>query len=122
VGDIAKEASAIAGVTKVLSADSKALEYLVAENLCAVLKPVAAGYSHVLCAANNTGKNYLPRLGAMMDSAPLNDIISVVDENTFTRPMYAGNAVATVTMSDKIKVSIFFVYCVVFIFLLLLAK
>ena len=104
VGDVAKAASEVAGVTKVLTADSAALEHLVAENICNVLKPIASGYTHVLCAANNTGKNYLPRLGAMLDVAPLNDIISVVDEATFTRPMYAGNAVATVKMSDSIKV------------------
>jgi len=103
VSAIAKEASAVSGVSKVLTADDKVLGNLVAENLCNVLKTVAGNYSHVLCAANNTGKNYLPRLGAMMDSAPLNDIISVVDESTFTRPMYAGNAVATVKMSDKVK-------------------
>lgn len=92
------------GVAKVLTADSEVLKNIVAENMCNVLKPVAAKYTHVLCAANNTGKNYLPRLGAMLDVSPLNDIISVVDESTFTRPMYAGNAVATVTMSDSIKV------------------
>lgn len=105
VGDVAKQASSVAGVSKVLTADSKSLANLVAENMCAVLKPISTGYSHILCAANNGGKNYLPRLGAMLDVAPLNDITSVVDESTFTRPMYAGNAVATVKMSDKIKVS-----------------
>ena len=110
---MAKQVSAVAGVSKVLSADNESLKNLVAENFCVLLKPLAANYSHVLCAANNTGKNYLPRLGAMMDSAPLNDVVSVIDESTFTRPMYAGNAMATVSMSDSIKV----IAIVVFIFL-----
>ena len=105
IDGIAKEASNIAGVSKVLCADNKELEKLVAENICGVLKPLASNYSHVFCGANNSGKSFLPRLAAMMNCAPLNDIISVVDESTFTRPMYAGNAVATVKMSDATKVS-----------------
>mmetsp|Transcript_78388 Transcript_78388/g.169440 ORF Transcript_78388/g.169440 Transcript_78388/m.169440 type:complete len:335 (-) Transcript_78388:119-1123(-) len=103
VGDVAKQASAVSGVTKVLTADNAALANAVAENLCSVLKPLGSKYSHILTAANNSGKNFIPRLGAMLDVAPLNDVISVVDESTFTRPMYAGNAVATVKMSDSVK-------------------
>ncbi len=59
----------------------------------------------MFAASSNVGKNYMPRLGAILDSAPLSDVTEVVDASTFKRPMYAGNAIATVTMSDAVKVN-----------------
>ncbi len=84
--------------------ERQALEKVVAENIANILKGIAKDYTHSLAASSNTGKNYMPRLGALLDSAPLSDVIDVVDAATFKRPMYAGNAIATVKMSDAVKV------------------
>lgn len=103
VGDAAKHASGVAGVTKVLTLDSDSLANATAEDVSGILSQVAKNYSHVLAPASNSGKNFMPRCAAIMDSAPLMDVLAVVDESTFKRPMYAGNAIATVQMTDAVK-------------------
>ncbi|MBL8667051.1 MAG: FAD-binding protein [Rhodospirillales bacterium] len=100
----AESAAKIPGVTKVLVADAPFLEHPVAEALAPQIAGLAAGYTHVLAAATTSGKNVLPRVAALLDVAMLSDISAVVDANTFVRPIYAGNAMATVQSSDPIKV------------------
>jgi electron transfer flavoprotein alpha subunit len=105
IGDIAKKAGEIMGVSKVLSVDNSALTKSVAENSAKTLLEVlgANAYTHVFAPASNNGKNYLPRAAALMDASPLTDITGVISEDTFQRPMYAGNAIATVQMHDAVK-------------------
>ena len=101
---VAQQAAQVAGVTKVLVADAPHLAHQLAENVAAQVVAVAQGYSHVFAAATATGKNVMPRVAAMLDSAQVSDIISVESADTFTRPIYAGNAIATVQSSDAVKV------------------
>lgn len=103
-GAVAEQAAKVAGVTKVLHADGAALENGLAENLTAQVLAVANGYSHILFAATASGKNIAPRVAAKLDSAQISEIISVESADTFTRPIYAGNAIATVQSSDAVKV------------------
>ena len=103
-GNVAKAAASIAGVAKVLVADDKAFENGLAENLAPLLQSLSAGYSHIMAAATTTGKNVMPRLAAMLDVMQISDIIKVVDANTFQRPIYAGNALSTVSSNEAIKV------------------
>ena len=105
VGDAATAAAGVSGVGKVLSLDNDALEHSLAEDSAAAVLGVLSGgsYSHVLAPSSNHGKNFIPRVAALMDSAPLTDITAVVSEDTFQRPMYAGNAIATVQMKDATK-------------------
>jgi len=103
-GNVAKAAASIAGVAKVLVADDKAFENGLAENLAPLLQSLSAGYSHIMAAATTTGKNVMPRLAAMLDVMQISDIIKVVDANSFQRPIYAGNALSTVSSSEAIKV------------------
>ena len=77
----------------------------VAEDILTLLEQIVPKYTHILVPSTNHGKNYLLRLAALFDSAPMMDVLDVVDENTFKRPMYAGNAIATMKMSNPIKVS-----------------
>jgi electron transfer flavoprotein alpha subunit len=102
----ATAAAALAGVRKVLVADAAHLADGLAENLAnlTVQAVKAGGYSHVLTPATTFGKNFLPRVAAMLDVAQISDIVSVVDANTFVRPIYAGNALCTVESRDSIKV------------------
>jgi electron transfer flavoprotein alpha subunit len=88
-------------------ADNSVFANPVAEDIAKVAGTVAKGYTHVLTPSSGAGKNFLPRLAAQLDVSPLNDVSAVVDENTFKRPTYAGNAVATVTMSDSVKVVLY---------------
>ena len=97
-------AAAIPGVGKVLVADDAAYENSLAENIAPLAAEVAAGYDHVLGAHTTTGKNFMPRVAALLDSQMISDIIGVVDGETFQRPIYAGNAIATVKSSDVKKV------------------
>ena len=100
----ADAAAKIAGVGKVLLADSPAYGHQLAENLGALVAEVGKGYSHILIATTSSGKNFAPRVAALLDVAQISDISAVVSQDTFERPIYAGNAIATVQSSDAIKV------------------
>ena len=100
----ADQAAKIAGVRKVLLAESDALDKQVAEAVEAVVVPLAAKYDAILTPASSSGKNFAPRIAAHLDVAPISDIVEVVDASTFTRPIYAGNALETVQSSDAKKV------------------
>ena len=103
-GDAAKAAAAIAGVSKVLVADAPHLAEQLAEAVAEQVLAVAGAYSHVLAPATAFGKNVLPRVAAKLDVAQVSDITSVESPDTFQRPIYAGNAIATVQSADKVKV------------------
>ncbi len=100
----AQQAAKIAGVAKVLLADAPQFEGGLAEPVAAQVVALAPSYSHIVGAATAYGKNILPRVAAKLDVAQVSDIISVESPDTFTRPIYAGNAIATVQSADKIKV------------------
>jgi len=104
VVDAAQQAAKIGGVTKVLVADAAQFADGLAEAVAAQVLAVANGYSHVFAAATAYGKNILPRVAAKLDVAQISDISSVESADTFTRPIYAGNAIATVQSTDAIKV------------------
>jgi electron transfer flavoprotein alpha subunit len=101
---VAEAAARIDGVAKVLLADDSAYEHRLAENVAALLVGLARGYSHVLAAATSAGKSILPRVAALLDVAQISDISAVVSPDTFVRPIYAGNALATVQSEDPVKV------------------
>ena len=100
----AEEAQKILGVSHVLIADSPVYAHQLAEPLADLVASLASSRSHVLAAHTTTGKNFLPRVAAKLDVAQISDIMGVEDESTFKRPIYAGNAIATVRSSDPIKV------------------
>ena len=100
----ADAAAKIAGVRKVLLAESDALGHGMAEAFEALITPLAANYDAVLFPSTSLGKNVAPRVAAKLDVAPISDIVDVVDASTFTRPIYAGNALETVASSDAKKV------------------
>lgn len=100
----ANEAATIAGVGKVLVADNAAYEHQLAENIAALVAELGKNYSHILTAATTTGKNFLPRVAALLDVAQISDVIAIESADTFVRPIYAGNAIATVKSVDAIKV------------------
>ena len=104
IGAVAEAASRIAGVARVLKADASSLDKLLAEPLAALLAGLAGPYDHLLAGSTAVGKNVMPRLAALLDVQPISDIIAVVDAQTFVRPIYAGNALATVRSSDAKKV------------------
>ena len=101
---VAQAAAQIAGVAKVLHADGAALKNGLAENLAAQVLAVASNYSHIVFPATASGKNAAPRVAAKLDVAQISDITKVVSADTFERPIYAGNAIATVQSSDAVKV------------------
>ena len=101
---VADEAAQIGGARNVLLADDASLEYALAENLGTLVAGLAADYDHVLTAHSTTGKNFLPRVAALLDSQMISDIVGVEAPDTFRRPIYAGNAIATVKSSDARKV------------------
>ena len=100
----AQAATQVAGVAKVLHADSAALAHNLAENVAAQVLAVASGYTHILFAATAGGKNVAPRVAAKLDVAQISDITRVESADTFERPIYAGNAMATVQSTDAVKV------------------
>ncbi len=102
--EAAKAAAQIAGVTKVLHADGEQLGHGLAENVAAQVLAVAKNYTHILFPATAAGKNVAPRVAALLDVGQISDIIRVESEDTFDRPIYAGNAIATVQSIDAIKV------------------
>ncbi len=103
-GAAAAAAAQIAGVAKVLHADSAAFADSLAENVAAQVLAVASSYSHILFAATASGKNVAPRVAAKLDVAQVSEITKVISPDTFERPIYAGNAIATVQSADATKV------------------
>lgn len=103
-GAAAQEAASLAGVSKVLHADAAYLAEGLAENVAAQALAIAANYSHILAPATAYGKNILPRVAAKLDVSQISEITKVDSPDTFERPIYAGNAIATVQSSDAIKV------------------
>lgn len=101
---VAEAAAKVAGVAKVLVADSAAFAHQLPENVAPLLAELGKGYSHVLAAATTTGKNVLPRVAALLDVDQISEIVKVESADTFQRPIYAGNAIATVQSSAAIKV------------------
>ena len=99
----AEQAAKVVGVAKVLIADDAAYGHHLAENVAPLLSRLAADYSHVLAPASTYGKNIMPRAAALLDVAQISDISGVESADIFTRPIYAGNAIATVQSKDKIK-------------------
>ncbi|MDE2029972.1 MAG: FAD-binding protein [Alphaproteobacteria bacterium] len=102
-GAVAAEAAAVAGVGEVLHADDAAYANFLAENMAALVAKLAPSYSHILAPATSFGKNILPRAAGLCDCAQVSDVIGIESADTFARPIYAGNAIATVKSSDKIK-------------------
>ncbi|RTR21485.1 electron transfer flavoprotein subunit alpha/FixB family protein [Azospirillum griseum] len=101
---VATAAAAVSGVSKVLLADDAAYEHALAEPLAALVVSLAGGYGHILAPATSVGKNLLPRVAALLDVAAISDITGVVSADTFERPIYAGNAIATVQSKDAVKI------------------
>jgi len=103
-GDAAAAGGNIAGVTKVLCADDAVYANGLAENVAKLVVSLAGNYSHVLAGATNHGKNIMPRAAALLDVAQISEITEVKDADTFVRPIYAGNALATVKSTDSVKI------------------
>lgn len=103
-GAVASAAAQVAGVAKVIHADGAQLADQLAENLAAQILSIAGSYSHILAPATASGKNVLPRVAAKLDVAQISDITKVISADTFERPIYAGNAIATVQSADAVKV------------------
>ncbi len=103
-GDVAKAAAAIAGISKVLVADDASYGHALAENIAPLVAGLMANYDVFVAPATSNGKNIAPRVAAHLDVMQISDILSVISADSFTRPIYAGNAIATVTSSDAKKV------------------
>lgn len=101
---VADEVAKADGVSKVLLADNAAYGHFLAENLGQLVADLGKDYGHILAPATTTGKNFMPRVAALLDVAQISDIIAVESADTFKRPIYAGNAIATVQSEDAIKV------------------
>ncbi|PMR73732.1 electron transfer flavoprotein subunit alpha/FixB family protein [Billgrantia endophytica] len=104
VGAVAEAAAKLDGVTRVRVADHAAYAHQLAEPMGALIAELAGDYGHVLAAASTTGKNILPRVAALKDVSQISEIVAVIDADTFKRPIYAGNAIATVKSADTLKV------------------
>jgi electron transfer flavoprotein alpha subunit len=103
-GDAAKSAAALQGVTKVLQVEDAAYANWLAEDIAPLVVKLAPNYSHIVMAADSVGKNVAPRVAALLDVGQVSEAIQIVSPDTFVRPIYAGNAMATVQTADKIKV------------------
>jgi electron transfer flavoprotein alpha subunit len=103
-GGVAKQASKVAGISKIIIADNVAFANGLAENIASLLVDLAPGYSHLIAPATTSGKNIMPRVAALLDVAQISEITAVEGSDTFVRPIYAGNAMATVTTTDTPKV------------------
>ena len=101
---VVDKASLLDGINRVLVADKPAYKNFLAENIGTLVAEIGKNYSHILAPATTNGKNFLPRVAALLDVAQISDISSIVNEDTFERPIYAGNCVATVQSFDPIKV------------------
>lgn len=102
--ELAAQAAKIDGVNKVLVTDNEAYAHQLAENVADLVLELGKDYDHILACASTTGKNFMPRVAALLDVAQISDIIGVESADTFVRPIYAGNAIATVQSQDSIKV------------------
>ena len=102
---VADQAAQVAGVSKVLLADNAAYAHQLAENVAKLVAELGKGYSHILAASTSNGKNVLPRAAALLDVSMITDIIAVESPKTFKRPIYAGNAIATVESSESVVVA-----------------
>ncbi len=100
---VSKEVAAVPLVKKILYSDSPNYQNYLAENLTPLVVKLAEKYTHIVVSANTFGKNFMPRVAALLDVSQVSDIIKVNDPDTFVRPIYAGNALATVKSSDKKK-------------------
>nr|WP_315263918.1 FAD-binding protein [Moraxella osloensis] len=101
---VAEQAAKVAGVSKVLCASNAAFEHQLAENVAKLVVSLVGDYSHIVAPATTTGKNFLPRVAALLDVNMLTDVTAVIDAETFERPIYAGNAIATVKDTESKKV------------------
>ena len=101
---VAQDAARVSGISKVIVADHMCYEHQLPESVAPLVTQVARTHSYILAAATTTGKNLLPRVAALLDVAQISDIVEVLSEDTFMRPIYAGNAMATVQSSDPVKV------------------
>lgn len=97
---VASAVASLSGVSKVLCADDVALTHQLAEPVSELVVSLAPAYTHILAAATTTGKNFMPRVAALLDVSQISDIIAICDDHTFVRPIYAGNAIATVTSEE----------------------
>ena len=102
--EVVNAAANVNSICKVIACDNQAYEHQLAENISSLVVELATDYEHILAAALTTGKNFMPRVAALLDVAQISDIIEVVNSNTFVRPIYAGNAIATVQSLDNKKV------------------
>ena len=100
---VCKSLSEVQKVKKVIHVDNPTYENYIAENFTPVIVKQAENYSHIVCSANTFGKNLMPRVAALLDTSQVSDIIKVISSDTFLRPIYAGNAFATVKSNDKKK-------------------
>ena len=101
--EVAKSVSQVPNVKKVIHVNNSIYENYLAENYTSVIIELSENYSHIMCSANTFGKNLMPRVAALLDVSQVSDITKVISEDTFLRPIYAGNAFATVKSTDKIK-------------------
>ena len=102
-GEVAKSLSEMSAVKKVLHAEATYYENYLAENFAPLVVKVSKNYSHIISSANTFGKNLMPRVAALLDTSQVSDVIKIISPDTFLRPIYAGNAFATVKSTDKMK-------------------